>query len=73
MPILTPFLRVFRAPSVASVVQRELEEAELALLQAQSQMEYASAMLIYHTTRVARLRKVHFARAGSETQLRAVL
>jgi len=35
----------------------ELREAELALLESQSAMEYAASDVAYHTTRIARLKK----------------
>ena len=43
-------------PSAATLAQRELEDAQRALLEAQSGREYAHAMCQYHEARVQRLR-----------------
>lgn len=44
-----------RAPSAEALAQRELEEAKRALLEAQSSLEYSTAMVGYHAKRVSRL------------------
>lgn len=53
--MLKPLLEHFRTPSAEILAQRELEEAKRALLQAQAGMEYAAAMVDYHTSRIQRL------------------
>lgn len=47
---------VFRKPSAATLAQRELEEAQRELLQAQSSAEYAANLVQYHRARIARLK-----------------
>ena len=46
----------FRKPSPIEVAAREMNEAELARLAAQTAREYASAMADYHLTRTLRLK-----------------
>ena len=48
---------ITRAPSARSLAQRELEEAQRALLEAHSAVEYSQAMVGYHSKRVERLTK----------------
>lgn len=62
--------RTFRTPEVLTVASRDLKEAELDLLQAQTRMEYSVSMLSYHTARVNRLRKL--VGEAKPTQLRSV-
>lgn len=57
--------RPFITPVPLTVAREELQYAELDLLRAQSQLEYASAMLTYQTMRVNRLRK-HVAEGSRE-------
>lgn len=45
----------FRKPSAEIIAQRELEDAKRALLEAQSGLEYAAAMVDYHSSRIQRL------------------
>ena len=49
------FLNPFRKPTAAELAKAELEEARRKLLNAQSGMEYAEAMVRYETARVRRL------------------
>ena len=46
---------ITRAPSADAMAQRELEDAKRSLLEAQSAVEYAVAMVDYHSKRVRRL------------------
>lgn len=48
--------RCFGALSHAELMQRELDQARRGLLEAQTARDYASAMVIYHETRIDRLR-----------------
>lgn len=45
----------FNQPNVENVARRELREAQLALLEAQTGKEYAEAMVRYQENRVRRL------------------
>lgn len=47
--------QLFRRPSVLVLAQQELEEAQRALLDAQSAREYAGRMADYHQDRIDRL------------------
>lgn len=49
---------LFSKPTVTAVAQDELYEAERKLMEAQTGLEYAHAMVDYHTNRVARLKKL---------------
>lgn len=53
--MIKEFIEVFRRPSVAMLMQRELEEAKRSLLEAQTGAEYAQRMAQYHGDRIARL------------------
>ena len=46
---------ITRAPSADAMAQRELEDAKRSLLEAYSAVEYATAMVDYHSKRVRRL------------------
>lgn len=48
--------RLFSRPTVTKIAEQELRYAEQSLLEAQSAMEYASAIVSYNQSRVARLR-----------------
>jgi hypothetical protein len=48
-------VRIFCTPTATDLAQRELNEAQRNLLDAQSSKEYAEAMVQYHQTRIARL------------------
>jgi hypothetical protein len=52
MKLLNPF----RTPSPEELIARELDQARRGLLEAQTARDYASAMVIYHETRIDRLR-----------------
>ena len=56
-------LNPFRIKPLSEVVQHELLLAERQLLDAQSANEYTSALVLYHTQRINRLRKVLSAQA----------
>jgi hypothetical protein len=45
-------------PDHRTVAQRELKESRLRLLEAQSALEYAQAMVAYHTQRIQRLEEM---------------
>jgi len=49
-------LNPFRTPSPEELIARELDQARRGLLEAQTARDYASAMVIYHETRIDRLR-----------------
>ena len=51
-------LNPFRVVPARDQAKIELEQAERQLLDAQSAKEYASALMLYHTQRINRLRKV---------------
>ena len=55
MPV---FKKVFRTPSAEMLAAQELENAKRELLNAQSALEYAAAMVEYHTSRIQRLKTV---------------
>lgn len=46
---------VFRTPTAEALAVQELADAKRSLLQALSAQEYASALVIYNSDRVARL------------------
>lgn len=48
----------FYKPSAEVLARLELEDAKRALLEAQSGMEYAKAMVMYRTEQIERLSKV---------------
>jgi len=52
MKLLNPF----RTPSPEELIARELDQARRGLLEAQTARDYASAMVIYHESRIDRLR-----------------
>lgn len=56
--MLREMIEMMRKPSAELMAQRELEEAERQLLNAQASMEYATALVQYHTTRIARLNRL---------------
>ena len=49
--------RLFRKITPAEVAARELAEAELSLLEAQTGSEFAQSVIAYNETRIRRLRK----------------
>lgn len=46
----------FRSPSPEELIARELDQARRGLLEAQTGRDYANAMVLYHETRIDRLR-----------------
>jgi hypothetical protein len=46
----------FRTPSEQELIAIELDQARRGLLEAQTGRDYANAMVIYHETRIDRLR-----------------
>jgi hypothetical protein len=46
----------FRTPSPEELIARELDQARRGLLEALTGRDYASAMVLYHETRIDRLR-----------------
>ena len=55
--MIDAFRRVFRRITPAEVAARELAEAELSMLQAQTAREYAESVMSYNLARITRLRK----------------
>jgi len=49
-------LNPFRTLSPEELIARELDQARRGLLEAQTGRDYANAMVIYHETRIDRLR-----------------
>lgn len=47
--------KVFRQPTAPELVLRELAEARLAKLEAQTAVDYATAIVAYNDARIARL------------------
>lgn len=54
--MLDDMKRVFRRLTPVEMATRELVDAELALLDAQTAKEYATSMCTYHDARIRRLR-----------------
>jgi len=50
------FPNPFRTPSHEEEIARELDQAKRGLREAQTGRDYANAMVIYHETRIERLR-----------------
>lgn len=50
------FKQLFSRPTATKIAEEELRNAEQALLEAQTAMEYATALVSYNQSRVARLR-----------------
>lgn len=48
---------LFSKQDLLHLMEKELQEASVALLQAESAMEYAGSMVDYNTARVERLKK----------------
>jgi len=49
-------LKLFRRPTPAEYMARELADAELELLRAHTAQEYAQSVIDYNVARIARLR-----------------
>ena len=47
---------ILRKPAPAAIMATELDDARRDLLEAQSARDYATAMVLYHETRIDRLR-----------------
>lgn len=54
--LIRRLVRLFGRPSPAEMAAKELAEAELQRLSAHTGMEYAAAMVEYHTKRIERLK-----------------
>jgi hypothetical protein len=54
--MIKDLIETFRKPSAKVLAQRELEEAQRQLLEAQSAAEYAANLSKYHAERIRRLR-----------------
>lgn len=54
--MLHSFTSLFRKPTPLELALRELQEAERDVLQSQSQAEYATSMVGYHSSRIKRLK-----------------
>jgi hypothetical protein len=67
--MLAAFKRAMRRMTPAEAAARELADAELALLEAQTGAEWAQAVVTYNRQRISRL-KVHLAtlQATAQTQ-----
>ena len=61
--MLKELFETFRKPSATQLAQRELEDAQRHLLQAQSAREWADSQVAYHTARVKRLKTMLAAEA----------
>ena len=68
--MLDAIKRLFRRLTPAEAAARELADAELALLQANTAREYAEAIGSYHRQRIARL-KAYLATAASTSAPKA--
>lgn len=64
--MIAAFKRAMRKLTPLEIATRELAEAELSKLAAQTGQEYSSAMVQYHSTRISRLRAFIAAQAKSE-------
>lgn len=49
--------RHFRQPRVNEIMERELQEARIALLQAETAVEYSNSAVTYNRSRIQRLEK----------------
>lgn len=59
--------QAFRAATPAEAIASELAEAEMALLQAETGVEYASSLVTYNKNRIKRL-KAYVANSTEETK-----
>jgi len=55
--MIAAFRRVFRRITPAEVAAKELADAELSMLEAQTAKEYAESVMAYNDARIRRLRK----------------
>jgi hypothetical protein len=63
--MIKDFMKIFGKLTSLQVAATELAEAELALLAAESGVEYAAALVTYNKARVARLKAFVFKRSSS--------
>jgi hypothetical protein len=54
--VIAAFKRILRRLTPAEMAARELADAQLSLLEAQSAEDYARNMVSYHRTRITRLK-----------------
>jgi hypothetical protein len=50
------FLNLLRKPAPATIMATDLDNARRSLIEAQDARDYANAMVLYHETRIDRLR-----------------
>ena len=62
--MIKDLVETFRKPSALQLAQRELEDAQRQLLQAQTAQEWASSQVVYHTARIKRLKTLLAAEAN---------
>lgn len=55
--MIAAFRRMFRKITPAEVAAKELANAELSMLEAQTAREYAESVMAYNDARIKRLRK----------------
>ena len=65
MTMLDEFKKTFTRQTAVQIIATELAEAELALLRAETGVEYASALVDYNKNRIKRL-KAHLAVVSKE-------
>ena len=65
MTMLDELKKPFTRQTATQIIATELAEAELALLRAETGVEYASALVIYNKNRIKRL-KAHLAVVSKE-------
>ena len=65
MTMLDEFKKTFTRQTATQIIATELAEAELALLRAETGVEYASALVDYNKARIKRL-KAHLAVVSKE-------
>lgn len=58
MSALHTLKRILRRLTINELVARELGEAQMELLEAQSAVEYSASVVQYNTARIARLKKL---------------
>jgi hypothetical protein len=50
------FINLLRKPAPATIMATDLDNARRSLIEAQDARDYANAMVLYHETRIDRLR-----------------
>ena len=58
MSALHTLKRMLRRLTIKELIARELGEAEMELLEAQSAVEYSASVVTYNAARIARLKKL---------------